>query len=198
MIKTPRLNKILKELKKKFKSISKLGFGKRGVVYLLNNKFIAKIERDDIDVKSIIKNEYDVLKIISKYKYFPKPISYNTKLRYVIREFVPGDVISDVFDKEIFIKCLKMCRVLDKEHINQTELTNPFKHIYVYKKNVMMIDFERAKKTTNPKNVSQFVQYLMKRYNIIDKRLIKLTKKYKSTYNKNDFKNIISYFISSF
>ena len=76
MINQNRLRKIRQSLKK-YSLFDHLGTGKRGVVYKISKDLIVKIERDDIKTFNVIKNEYTILKKISKYKYFPKPFSYN-------------------------------------------------------------------------------------------------------------------------
>ena len=108
--------------------------------------------------------------------------------------------------KKVLIDILKQCKVLDKLKVNKLEMHNPYKHIIIGKK-IVMIDFERCYKTLKPKNVSQFCQFLISR-NIkkvldkkkikIDKRkLIKLVKKYKESYNEKDFRNILRTFFLS-
>ncbi|VVB74230.1 Uncharacterised protein [Candidatus Tiddalikarchaeum anstoanum] len=191
MINPKRFEQIKNQLEKKYPLFEFLGTGMRSEVYRLNKNLVVKIERDDTDSKDRIKNEYDTLNILKKYKYFPKPFDYNPKLKYLIRDYVGGDLIKDVFDKEIFINCLKLCRCLDTEGINQSELNNPYKHIFIAKDKIMMIDFERARKMKNPHNVSQFIAYIMKKYRIKDDILINLVKEYKKKYDEASFKRIL-------
>ncbi len=194
MIKASRLTKI-KELLKAYPFFELLGSGKRGVVYRISPALVVKIERDDIRTFNVIKNEYDVLKIIGKYEYFPRAVLYNEELRYLIREYVNGELIGDALSKKVLRKALEMCYTLDKEGFNQQELTNPFKHIYVNDNKVMMIDFERGRKTNNPKNVSQFTQYISKKYNIKSRELIKLVQAYKQSFSRKDFEKVLSFFV---
>ena len=94
--------------------------------------------------------------------------------------------------ENVFLQLLK----LDELKINKFELTNPYKHIIVNKKDLpVMIDFERARFTEQPKNITQFLQYissnnikqiLQKKKIIINKDKVKeLSKKYKQCYDKN-------------
>jgi predicted Ser/Thr protein kinase len=65
----------------------------------------------------------------------------------------------------------------------------------------ILIDFERAKKTTNPQNVSQFIQFLTsrgfgaifneKRIKISKSALIGAVKDYKKEQNKENFHKIL-------
>ncbi|MBN1923455.1 MAG: hypothetical protein JW791_01695 [Nanoarchaeota archaeon] len=191
MINNERLGKIRKELKD-YLLFELLGKGRRGVVYKISNDLVVKIERDDIKTFNVVKNEYDILKRLGKYSYFPKPVLYNKELRFLIREYVKGEIISKSLTAAAIIDSLKMCYVLDRERINQQELTNPFKHIYVKNGKVMMIDFERARITENAKNVSQFVQYLVKKIKINDlNKVINAVKNYKKTLDKKDFEKLL-------
>ncbi|MDD4353756.1 MAG: hypothetical protein PHN56_04840 [Candidatus Nanoarchaeia archaeon] len=184
----------LKEIKnylKNYPFFEFIGKGKRGEVYKINENLVIKIQRDDSQSIDSIKNEFEILKKLEKYDYFPKTVEYNENLKFVIREYVKGKTIDNTLDKKLFIKALHLARVLDLEKINQQELNNPYKHIYFYKNKIMMIDFERARITTNPKNVTQFVQYLCSKFNINYKKIIDLMKKYKKDNSENNFKNII-------
>ena len=76
----------------------------------------------------------------------------------------------------------------------------PIKHILIGK-DVKMIDFERCKKSENPKNVTQFCQFLLSKnmQNMLrDKgiiinreRLIKLLKNYKTDYSDKSFNELL-------
>lgn len=194
MIYKKRLNLIKKRLNN-YPLFSFLDKGTRGEVYKLSKTRIVKIQRDDAPIKETIKNEYNIGKKIQKYSFFPKIIEYNEKLKFMIREFVKGKEIQGIkLNKYKINRLLKLAFILDKEGINQQELTNPFKHIFIYKKKIMMIDFERAKTSIKPKNLSQITQYLCKKLTINPKELIKLMKKYKKTFSTKDYLKIVDYF----
>jgi len=173
--------------------------GKRGKIYL----------RKDVAIKmglnKHIKNEVKWLKRLNKYNIGPKLISY--KNNYFKYKFVNGKFILDFIKennknkiKKILIDILKQCRTLDELKVNKLELHNPYKHIIINKKPVM-IDFERCYKTNKPKNVTQFchfliskkVRMLLKNKNIlINKRsFIKLLKIYKKSYEEERFKKLL-------
>ena len=179
--------------------------GKRGKIFLEGNIAIKKGEPRHI------LNEVKWLKELNKYNIGPKLISSGKN--YFKYKFVNGIFITKYIEesnktkiKKVLINVLKQCRVLDKLNVNKLEMHNPYKHIIIGKK-VVMIDFERCYETLKPKNVSQFCQFLISK-NIkkvldkkkikIDKRtLIKLIKKYKKSYNEKDFKNILRTFFLS-
>ena len=88
---------------------------------------------------------------------------------------------------------LRQCFILDKLKINKLEMHHPVKHIIIDKKPVL-IDFERSYYTENPKNVSQFCQFLMsnsKDLKINRKELIFRVKNYKKRPSKSTFKGIL-------
>ncbi len=190
MINEERLKRIRSKLSK-YPEFELIGEGNRGVVYRLDNNTVVKIEHDHI--KSRIENEFNLLKRLSKYKYFPKPIYYDKEDRFLIREYVKGIEIDKVkLNWKQIKEIVEMCFILDKEGINQKELTRPFKHIFIDKDKVMMIDFERSTLSNNTKNVNQFVQFLIKRYRIKDKSLIELLKEYKKSKTRKDLNKILS------
>lgn len=55
---------------------------------------------------------------------------------------------------------LRQCRLLDELGVNKQELTNPYKDILVAEEGPVLLDFERARLSDKPKNVTQFCQYL--------------------------------------
>jgi putative serine/threonine protein kinase len=190
MIDEKRLEKI-KECLKGYDFFEFIARGKRGEVYRISNTLIAKIQRDDTDAVNSIKNEYDTLKKLEKYDFFPKAKLCNEELKFIIMDYVKGKTIGSSLDKKLFIKTLSLARALDMEKINQQELTNPYKHIYFYEGKAKMIDFERARFSNNPKNVTQFAQYLCKRFGIGYKKITPLMIEYKKNNSENCFKKII-------
>lgn len=182
-----------------------LAKGHRGIVYtgyLGKKKIVIKKKNPTSEAVGRIKNEAKFLKILNKHKIGPKLLKVNKSIIY---EFVKGDFILDFIEKNdkkkvigVLKDVLKQCFVLDKLKINKLEMHHPVKHIIIEKKPVL-IDFERCHYTKNPKNVSQFCQFLMtispllkeKGIKIEDKRLINLIGKYKQDYSIKKFKNIV-------
>ena len=179
-----------------FKYLAK---GKRGKIYVEGNVALKEstLER--------VKNESKWLRILNKNRVGPKLIE--VKKNYFKYKFINGDFILDYFklndSKPIIIDVLKQCRIMDKLKINKLEMHNPHKHIIIEKKKPFLIDFERVYKTENPKNVTQFCQFLMSnsikkviKYNINKKELIKILKQYKKAQTEKNFRLIINYFKS--
>ena len=63
--------------------------------------------------------------------------------------------------KRVLKQVLKQCFTLDQLGITKGEMTNPYKHIIIGKKTVML-DFERCHRSNKPHNVTQFIQYIRK------------------------------------
>ena len=175
--------------------------GKRGKIFLEGSIAIKKGEP-----KHIL-NEVKWLKKLNKYDIGPKLISSGKN--YFRYKFVKGIFITKYIEerdknkiKKVLINVLKQCRVLDKLKVNKLEMHNPYKHVIIGRK-VVMIDFERCYETLKPKNVSQFCQFLISRNikKVLDKKkikidkmdLIKLVKNYKRDYSKKDFNKILGF-----
>ncbi len=162
--------KQLSELRKKgVRNISYLAKGKRGVVLkgLFEDVPVAiKIPHQQCTNPILIEKEAQNLKKVNKLGIGPRYITHTNT--YVIREFVEGTMIKDVLrsistiqQQKLCIRILTQLRTLDKAQLQKEELTNPYKHIIVTRKNtVVQIDFERMKFVQKPKNVTQFFQYI--------------------------------------
>ncbi len=187
---------LLKELEqKKIKNIKKITKGHRGIICsgnLKNKKIIVKHQRKNIWAKETVKREAGYLRLLNKHNIGPKLIF--AKDDYFIAGYIKGKLIKDFLKTatrkqkiNIIKNILKQCYALDQLKINKEEMHNPYKHIII-SKNPMMIDFERANKTTNPKNVTQFCQYISK---ILRIDLIDLARQYKLSPTKQNFSKII-------
>lgn len=180
-----------------------LAKGRRSIVYLIsygNKKAVLKQETRNLGV---LKNEANFLKLLNKHKIGPKLLSdKNNKL---ILEYVKGIPLLKYIEtsnskkiKKVIKEIFNQCYSLDQLKINKHELTNPYKDILVAKKPVM-IDFERARFTDKPKNVTQFSQFLISK-NVISRlnkkvdrnKLIKLLREYKYSQSYSNFKKIVS------
>ena len=148
--------------------------GKRSVVYRDGNKII---KRESLKSNAINRIDNEVIL---------KWLETSHKKEMII-------VLMDI---------LKQCRILDEMHVNKYEMTNPYKHIIIMKKKPIMIDFERCKYTRNPKNVTQFCQFLMcgKVKNILERNGIKIDRTllknalidYKKEQDDDNFFRVIS------
>ena len=187
---------------KKVKNIKFLAKGKRSKVYsgVLNNKKVA------LKFTSRADKEASWLKLLNKKGIGLRYIFHNKDA--LVYEFVDGIRIIDYIKKEkrdlvikVLVNVLKQCLELDKLKINKLEMHNPYKHVLIGKK-VVLIDFERCYKTKKPKNVTQFCQFMMskldkllkeKKINIDRVRFQSLLKNYKESYRKAYFSKILDY-----
>ncbi len=202
-------NYVLKMIyNKNIKNIKKLAKGHRGFIYVgdLNNKKVAiKVQRRDIGAKDTVNREADWLKILNKKGIGPKLISAGDN--YFIYEYVPGIFIKEFLEKEeskrkiqdVLVNVLKKCFILDELGISKEEMHNPYKHIVIGNK-IVLLDFERAHYSEKPQNVTQFCQYIMKNAEMLNKKGFKIdnnkiqeaAKIYKNRINQTNFDNIIS------
>ena len=167
--------------------------GKRSIVYLA-----------EYNGKKVIIKYSKRAEIESYWLNFLKNLDFVPKLIYhdeeqLVYYFIDGITIGEYIEKTknpqpILKQILKQCYELDKLKVNKLELVNPYKHILIKNKKARMIDFERCKRTEKPKNVTQFVEYLMRK-NIISREDIKpLLKNYKKSQTRSNFGKILKLF----
>ena len=184
-----------------------LAKGHRSVVYLIEfngKKAVKKVEKINICAINRIQNEIFWLNKLNKYKIGPR--LYSSGQNYFICGYIDGKRIIDYFKesenpKKIILDVLKQCRTMDKLKIDKKEMSNPYKHIIINKNKAIMIDFERAKFSLKPSNVTAFFQFLTSKkvYSILEKKgifinkdkVIDLLRNYKTNYSEKDFNNLI-------
>jgi len=138
--------------------------GKRGLVFTGNyrgKKVAIKAKRPGSDTPNMVHLEATMLKNVNKGKIGPKYLFHNFEL--LVYEFAEGTYLRDLSKNKIRKACkevLRQARELDKMKINKQEMTRPYKHAIVKGNKVTLIDFERARKTPEPHNVTQFCQYI--------------------------------------
>ena len=193
--------KTLEQLEKlNIRNIKYLAHGKRGIVFTADykNKNVAiKTKKKQSQAIGRVKNEAKFLKIINKQDIGPKLIL--SKDNFLIYEFIRGEFIKNLIQKaskkdilRIFKNILEQCHKLDKLNIDKKEMTRPVKHIIIGKK-ITMIDFERAHYVKEPKNTTQFLQYIMKNKELLERKgiminreeIINVSKKYKKNKDIN-------------
>ena len=172
--------------------------GKRSVIYLFKKgtkSYVIKTKKQGIGAEDPISNESKFLKLLNKYKIGPKYLTSGKN--YVVYGFIKGEFFIDWIKtnkekdvKKIIKNILLQCRIMDKLKINKKEFHKPIKHIIISKNNPVMIDFERCYYTENPKNVTQFCQFLLL-INKIKPESIKVLKKYKENESEENFKKIL-------
>ena len=198
---------------KAFKSIEFLAKGKRSEVYKAlykNQKVAIKLFKTQ-DSKKRAKKEANFILILNKENIGPKLIFQENN--YIVYKLIEGPRFIDWLNQsdkkstlKMISKILDVCYKIDKLGINKLELHNPKKHILIENNKPILIDFERCYFTDNPKNLTQFcqyliskkIQYILKSKKIKIKRvtLISVLKKYKVNKNTN-FKIILKHIESS-
>jgi putative serine/threonine protein kinase len=194
---------------KTIKNPEYLAEGKRSIVYVgyLNSQKVSiKTTHPKSDAKGRISNEAKFLMKLNKYGIGPTLLSKGKN--YIVYKFVEGILFIDYLEKNpnslnIIKKILEQCRVLDKLKINKLEFTRPIKHIFIKNNKVTIIDYERCYETENPKNVTQFCQFLMRKnsekyFKINKLEFREILKKYKDNQTDENFKKIIKFLKLSF
>ena len=207
-----------KEALEIWKSKSPFSHGKRGIVSKSSDgKYLIKEKKPDSTSPGTIRNEYEYNLKLNRIKIGPRMIYYDDKNDFLIREFVNGKTINEYFGKikkelskkaikleikKIILNIFEQCRRMDVAKINKFEMTNPYKDLIIDEKTKepIIIDFERCRHSENPKNTTQFCQFLIKgkmkqelgQINIFidDKKIIKLAEDYKKEQSENNFKKI--------
>jgi predicted Ser/Thr protein kinase len=154
---------------------SYLARGKRGIAYtaLMNGKTVLlKVVNPDSSVNTI-NHEAEMLKLVNAKGV--GPLFMEVRDGTLIREFVDGPEVLDWIAgaqkpaiKRVLAEVVRQCRLLDELGINKLEMTHPHKHILITKDHAgkdvpVFIDFDRARRVQNPKNVTQVCQWLTNR-----------------------------------
>lgn len=199
-------NPIIKRLKG-IKNINFLAKGHRGIVYsgTYKGKDIAiKVDLNPGAV-SRVDMESRWLKILNKKNIGPKMLDAGKD--FLIMEFIEGEKLFDYVQhsnknqiRHVIHDIFRQCYEMDQLQINKEEMHHPVKHILITTEGVRMIDFERCRKTLEPKNVTQFCQFLTSgsfayglenKGLIINKRILKFAQKYKHDPSRKNFDVIL-------
>ena len=187
--------------------LKQIAKGHRSIVYGCKHRgkmAVKKVEKKDINVLNRIQNEIYWLKKLNNYNIGPK--LYSSDKNYFICEFVEGERIIDFLKKsknplKIILKIIDQCRKLDKLNVDKKEMNYPYKHIIISMNKVTFIDFERARFSLKPKNVTGFFSFLLskliysllqeKNLNLDRDKIKELLQNYKKTYSDDYFKKLI-------
>ena len=202
-----RKNEFLKKLEaKNISSVRYFTKGHRGLLFtgVYNNKKIAiKSKNPKSTAFGRIENEASWLKKLNRHGIGPK-LLYSEK-DYFMYNFIEGDFIINYIEKsnknqikKILKNILNQMYKLDKLKVDKEEMHHPLKHVLVKNEKSYLIDFERAHYSQNPKNVTQFCQFIMnletalsKKRIIIEKnKIMQLAKVYKNKPNNENFRHI--------
>lgn len=206
-----RKNEFLKKLEDKgISNVEYFTKGHRGFLFTGNyqkKKIVIKTKNPGSTAIGRIENEAKWLKKLNKYKIGPKLNFYEDG--YFVYDYLYGDFIIDYLKKsgknqikKIVKDIFNQLLVLDKLRVDKEEMHRPLKHIIVVKNKPHLIDFERMHYAKNPKNITQFCQFLASGYlseilrnnkiNINKIKLIQLAKIYKKEQSNKNFRKIVA------
>ncbi|AJF61030.1 TPA: methyltransferase [Candidatus Woesearchaeota archaeon] len=183
--------------------------GKRGVIIAgdyKKKKVAVKVKKTGSTAQGTIENEASFLKKLNRKGIGPKLIM--AEKDFLVYEFAEGSFIEEFFEKGskrdiilVLKKLFEQLYTMDKMGINKFEMHHPVKHIIIKNNSPVLIDFERCRYTEEPKNVTQFCDFLigdrvtghLKKKNInLDKtRIIELARQYKENQTKANFMKIL-------
>ncbi|MDP3916969.1 MAG: hypothetical protein Q8Q42_01635 [Nanoarchaeota archaeon] len=174
-----------------------IGKGKRGIVYAgkFNEKICAiKVKNPKSTAIGRIENESRWLKIMNKHGIGPR--YYCSFDNTLIMEHLEGVHLGKFRGgNAIFKKILLQCRTMDKLKVNKYEMHKINKNAIVVKNKPVLIDFERCKIVLEPKNVTQFCQFLIRKGLCKDKsKAIISMKKYKKNMCDETFTSLVKEF----
>jgi len=174
--------------------------GARGLVYtgMFKGKKVAiKIKNPESTAVARIENEMKHLENLNKKGIGPKLFLKGKD--YFVYEFQEGPFMVHWMKKatkkqqvKVLKNLLKQCFVMDLMKVNKEEMLRPLKNVIITKFNIpVLIDFERCNFSQNPKNVSQLVEYVMRK-DLVSAKVIPLIKKYKKNVCKKNFDMILN------
>mgnify|MGYP003877213723 CR=1 FL=1 len=146
-----------------------LARGQRGLIFtgIYHGKKVAiKCKNPLSKAVGKIAHEAEMLKKVNSAGIGPKFILYEPDI--LVYEFAEGVIIKDLIKQKrnvskIFEEVMRQMEILDGMGITKQEMTNPYKHIIISNEGkATLIDFERARFTKKPHNVSQFKEFIKK------------------------------------
>jgi putative serine/threonine protein kinase len=188
--------------------------GHRGILYTgkyKGKKVVVKAKLPSSLAIGRIENEGNWLKRLNKVGVGPKLIFACED--YFFYSFVEGEFFIDFVKKlekgikskkkiiGIIDEVLKQCFELDKLNVDKEEMHHPLKHVLIDEKfKVTLLDFERCHIVEYPKNVTQFVVFLMRAKEFLSEYMIKidqddliaLSKVYKREQTKENLDKILN------
>jgi putative serine/threonine protein kinase len=189
------------------RDITYLAKGKRGIASTakLGTKTVLVKERNPAASVDTIAHEARILRVVNAHGIGPQLI--RREPARLVREYVKGEQIAPWTRnatpraiRAMLARLLDQCRTLDTIHIDKQEMTRPYKHVLITRNVPTQIDFDRARESPRPRNVTQLCQFLTagryahllaQRGIQIDKeRLLAAAKTYKNSYANKDYDRI--------
>lgn len=191
-----------KEILSSIKDLEQIGEGWRGKVYkgYLDGKLLSfKVALSHIH-KYPIQKEAHILGIVNKFGIGNQLRFYGED--FISYDFIDGKHLNEVLNDENYWKIidnlLEQAYVLDTLKIDKGEMHKPYTNVLIDRDlNVYLIDFERAKKSLNPKNVLNLVQFIKRGFPHTED-LIEILKEYKYNQNEENFIKLKDYLFSIF
>ncbi|MBI2146029.1 methyltransferase [Candidatus Woesearchaeota archaeon] len=214
---------VLRELEKKgIGQIHYLAQGKRGLVFQgsfdrstpIKTHFPSrketllvaiKIPQEGSKAVDAIRQEAVWLALVNQQGIGPRLLF--TGDNFMVSEFIEGEFFVEWLEhhspaevRKAVVAILRQCHRLDQLHITKEEMHHPLKHIIMTQHNQpVLIDFERCRTTEKPQNVTQFVEFLCRLQDALQKRGLSLSvseirsmaKEYKQKYNQEIIEIII-------
>ncbi len=162
-------------------------------IYLTDRNTIIKKFKENLRL-NYEKEKYFLLKL-KDFDFTPKIIDFDDSEMKIEMEYIKGKTLKEVIKKgkltvDLIKDILEICYTLDKLRIDKGEMNRPWEHIIISDR-IVFIDWERAKETRKPSNVTNFLQFLHK-IKFIDITKIKdILRKYKKTYDRKYILEII-------
>jgi putative serine/threonine protein kinase len=180
--------------------------GKRGLTFLreLDGKTVLVKRRNPSSAVDTIANEARFTRALNAKGIGPDFISYDAKGGELVREYIEGAELrkwmpcADVVSlRKALLSLLRQCKTMDGLKIDKQEMTRPWKNVIVRPSGEpVLIDFERCREVTVPKNVTQFCQFLtstaltaqLRKQDIVinNTKLLELSKKYKQNLRESN------------
>lgn len=177
---------------KKGRAFRRVFRGRHSVVYVSGDKAI-KIFKEELSYN--FWKEVAFLSYLQPLNFVPKIYSICPDNLSITMKYIDGENLGKLIEKrnvdtEMLIKCLDICRTLDRLMIQKEEMNMPEKHIIFKKSKPYFIDFERGTITPKPANVSQFTAYIMRKLKINFKEIEDLAKNYKSKFDDESYEKL--------
>jgi len=149
------------------RDITYLARGKRGIASTarLGNRLVLVKERNPRAAVDTVAHEARILARINAHGMGPRLIRHGQGR--LVREYVTGTLIEPwtasarpAAIRRVLAEFLDQCRVLDTIGIDKAELTRPYKHLLIRRGHPAQIDYDRARDSLRPRNVTQACQFL--------------------------------------
>ncbi len=163
--------------------------GKHSTVYVKKDRAI-KVFRPNLTYN--FWKEVAFLSYLQPYSFVPRLYSVNPAELSIEMEFIDGVMVKDTLTADVLLKCLDVCRILDRLMIQKEEMNRPEKHIIIRDGRPYFIDFERSVITPKPANVTQFLSYISKVTKTDFKNIVPLAREYKESFSDETYEKLRS------